>query len=401
MKKYIIFIFLLFTFSCQDYSIREACDSIDCSESLPTTESIVRTDIDTIDPSVQLAVNIKANTYLEKSFRHETSTHYDQYGLHLATSTSDFIHQDDNLIDSSQSLMSMCMVHKSGFADLSTDIALLWTSIKDNLQLPDGRLIRHPDFTSKTSISKDGIVGWMAMLAMAYHTNCEPIKTEAGPLITKFKEYGIANEWEYGAKGYQDSSTTKLTDRHKLKMLLNLYDQTTDDLDLSTSGHTLAESAKVADYINENKYHCQGGDPTACLNIGDAGVFVNNLVFLGMIVAYIEAIHKDNAFYNEVDLDIIFYNLGRIGDSIDYPNHLFLSFYRYFVYGNTATYNDAIAFLDSGFPNTLTGEILGTNNTEWGCTDSIWQRIPWEHCDMSNTEYIGFDFMLLFAVTKL
>ncbi len=405
MYKYVIIIMSFILLGCQGVEVKDAVEYLELERNIPQTSSIVPVDSESTYDNA--AVIAKAKTYIASSYAHGTSRHYDSYGLLLPKYT-DFEDDGDALAWTSVSLATMCMINKayskgnltdSAF-NLTTDISTLWTDMQNSVIKADGHLIRHPDDTDGTSISKDHMSLWMNMLAMAKHTECEPIASEAGAIIKKFMDYGIANDWEMGESGRTATSTTFLAGRHALYDLNNLYSQgyTSDQLELATSGETTALNTSVADFINENKYYCRQGYAGSCLRILNAGVFGNHLHFQTSIQFYIGSLNNSSPVYTLAESTQFLANLAKVGQNVNQPNWLFVAGYRYFTMTNP-TFNDINAHLADDWPDDLPTE--NTAVTSRGCTDFQWQRVGWETCTGITKEYIGTDFLLLFAFTVL
>ena len=139
----------------------------------------------------------------------------------------------------------------------------------------------------------------------------------------------------------------------------------------------------------------------------------------------IENLKLDSPTWSTSQLGEIWYNLGKIGDSIsensiddylagsttlvdlkDRRNYYFLLNYRYWnkvkLEGVVQTALDAKSIAGSIFPQTvLPGEKDSLNSTlVWGCSYNIWQRYPKETCNESNTEYDGMAFFNLYTLIK-
>ena len=404
LLKNTLTLFILTLTACQGVSVKDVADELELERSIPETSSIIPVDETSQDSSRDSRVLQKALTYVSQSYSHSTSRHYDSYGLLLPTEETTFVEQGDALGWNMMALEAMCMLTKgsqsTNFSDLTTDISQLWSDIKTNLILSDGHLIRHPESTSNTSISKDHMALFMSSLAMIYDLDCEPVKSDATTYISDFIDYGIDNDWEMGESGKTDPTTTLLVGRHPLYDLNNLYDigYSEDDLDLSTSAETTTFNTTVADYINENKYYCRQGYPGACLRILNAGVFGNHLHFQTSVQFFIGSKHLSDSVYSTSKSSTFLSNMAKVGDSIGFNNWLFVAGYRHFTMTNP-TYNDILKHLDEDWPENLPSESVGV--TDWGCTDFVWQRFPDESCSGSNKEYVGTDFLLLYAYTQL
>lgn len=391
---------------CRGISVKDVADELELERNIPQTSSIITIDTNvTYDNSTVIS---KAKTYIASSYNHTTSRHYDAYGLLLPKYNGTFEDKGDALAWTSVSLGTMCMINRAYLKgnltdpafDLSSDITQVWTDMKNSVIKPDGHLIRHPDDTGGTSISKDHMSLFMNMLAIAKYTNCTQVTSDASTVLQNFIDYGIDNDWEMGEAGRTALSTTLLTGRHSLYDLNNLYNlgYTEDQLDLSTSGESTTLNTTVADYINENKFYCRQGFPGACLRIANSGVYGNHLHFQTSVQFRIGALNNLEPIYNISKTTLFLENMGKVGQSVGQPNYLFLAAYRHFVLDNP-TFNDINKHLDDAWPTDLPKE--NTPITTRGCTDFQWQRVGWEKCTNTSKEYIGTDFLLLFSYTVL
>ncbi|MGK0290010.1 MAG: hypothetical protein ACI86H_001465 [bacterium] len=369
-------------------------------------------------------INNKALGFINSSYKIGSLFH-DNYGLilpyELIDSSNDVKHVDqgDSLMWNSIALSSMCMIQQAvqeqrlpAKYDLKPEIKALWNSIKNNLQLEDGRWIRHPSLITdkdQTQISNDLILGSLFMGTIAYHTNCDPVKSEYKVFVEKFADYGRTHKWEMGGDGYKhDLSVTWLKDRSTLKMVLNLYDANTSDLSIYLPDDLqrliLKETLIFANYINKHKSKCLKGSKFDCALIGGnkrgLSVFGNHLAFLKLNIGYIESLYKSNSLYKTDTLKDWYYYMGRIGDDINAPNWLFTAGYRSSNL-DKPTFHDAEKFLVLNYPNEYSGETEDHSIKEWGCTTYLWQRVPIERCnDNKNIRYTTIDFLFLFSIIQ-
>lgn len=400
MKK-ILLVLSLFISSCGYSPFREAWDDIkgDATE----TSSEVPKDKNSSYDNIWL-LN-KGLVYINQSYR-ATSRHYDQYGLLLPTKPTGmggFKDQGDALLFNSFALANMCQIQQlvnekklSKDFDLSNEIQSLGNNYQNYLQTKDGALIRHPDFIankSYTSVSKDGIAGFLYLGSKVFESNCS-FKDQYKIMVINFLNFVKANNWEMSITK-KDLSVTKLTDRHYLAMVLNLYDITAD-LDLGTSYHDLKSQTEYADYVNQNVSRCKElkyfTDNAFCQLFDGTAVSGNHLTYLGLQVAIVEAKYKKNSQYTLGLLKDYSLNMAKVGDSVGAYNWLFVSGYRRYY---ERTFNDIAEFLLNNFPENIPTETNGVLG--WGCTDYIWQRTPFEKCNQDDTEYLGNDFLIVFV----
>lgn len=403
--KYLIIIILSLTgltslSSCKDIGVKDIIDQLDVSEY--STDSEIPIDNTEYSTDRNNRVINKAKTYINSSYK---SNHYDEYGLLLTKENEEFIHQGDAIGWNMVSLQAMCFIqqgYNNGILtdpvfDLSSEISALWNSIKTNVILDSGTIIRHPSNPDTTSISKDHMQLFMTSLAVAKYTNCSPV-VNSGEIISKFIEFGKENDWDYATSSDKSAiSTTFLNNRYNLYVLQDLYNlnYSKDYLDFSTSLESTKLNSELADYINENRYYCRLGFAGSCLRIADTYTFGNHLLYQSLITYAIGNQLLSDPIYNTSEVNYFLSNMGKIGDSINQNNWLYVTGYRYFVLDNP-TYNDILKHLDEDWPDNLPTEINGVN--KWGCADFIWQWVGQERCNNSNTEYIGTDFLLPFSM---
>jgi len=322
--------------------------------------------------------------------------------LLLPTKDNSFIDQGDALGWNMLALQSMCMLTKAyndGKLDsdfnLQSNINTLWSNIKTNLIKDSGTVIRHPDSVSGTSISKDHIQMFLTSIAFSKHIGCEPITSDSSAIITKFIDYGISHSWDYGLEGSRAASTTVMVGRNSLKQVAKLLNLSYTDgqLEMRTSVDDLEIATTAADFINYNKTLCRQGYAPSCLRILNSGVYGNHLNFQNTVLMRLAP-----NVYSVDETAKFLTNLGKVGQNLDFPNWLFLTGYRYFVL-SSPTYNDVWEHLDTDYPDSLPTEKVSVG--KWGCTNYIYQRTMGEHCNLSNTEYTGIDFLLLFSYINL
>lgn len=406
IKHLIILIITLgLVVSCKDLFVKDLIDKIDPPIDY-STDSEIPIDTTEYDSARNSRVISKAKTYIIQSYDHSTSSHYDEYGLLLPEENGIFEDQGDAIGWNAVSLQAMCFIqqgYNNGILtdptfDVSSDINQLWSDMKSSVILDSGTIIRHPTDPDTTSISKDHMQLFMTTLAVAQYTNCSPIKDDAGSIISKFIDYGKVNNWDYAISDDKSAlSTTVLNGRHGLYELQNLYNlnYSESSLDLSTSLESTRFNSLIADYINENRYYCRLGFAGSCLRIGDSYTYGNHLLYQSIITYSIGSRTLSNPVYTTSEVNDFLSNIGKIGDSIDQNNWLYVTGYRYFVLDNP-TYNDVLKHLDEDWPDSLPTEIAGVN--KWGCTDFVWQWVGHERCGNINREYIGTDFLLPFSM---
>ena len=328
----------------------------------------------------------KAELYLSKSF----SMLRDEYGLLLPNNGyGTFIDQGDALIWNSIALASLCLI---GDQEKIDD---LWVSYITNLQMPDGSLIRHPTLKSGvgvSSISRDGITGFLFLGSIAWITKCS-IFPEYGERLQRFADYGANKNWLVGA---HPGDITPITDRHLIKMVLSLYNRDTSNLSLKTSIHNLSFQVSIANEVNKYTHECKKGIQRSCDLVKHFSPFVSHLAFLSVVIARIDAMNNPNPTDSLPDTESWLLTLSAVGDDIGFNNWLFVAGYRKFV-RDDATYRDIHKFIAEDFPHTLPTESNGVSG--WGCTDYIWQRSPGEYCSDSKTIHIGQDLLLLYGLT--
>jgi len=378
MKKiFLFFLIIILTTSCKDIADKWFGTSSSTPNPVP---------IGTDTTFTQAELDDKISLYISAQEKH-----IDSYNLILPKLDNTFVQQGDAATWTAATISTNCM--------LKQDVTSLWQGMK-GIQLSSGTLIRHPLDVGGTSISKDLIALWLSMGAIAYHTDCEPVKSEFGASLIKFIEYGRDNNWEYGLAGRKDLSTTLLVGRQALKAVSSLYNLGYSDsaLNMNTSISNVLTNASMADFINENYYKChRNADQVACLRIVDQGVFGNHLTFQTILIHYIEALHVEDPVYKLKYLKLSLESLARVGDNIGYNNWLFVSAYRKLVLQTDAN-DDIFSFLYHKFPDSLPTEKVGVEG--WGCTDFIWQRVPGENCNNSNLTHIGTDFLMVVGILK-
>lgn len=334
------------------------------------------------------ALNKKASVYLT-----ELEEHHDEYGLLLPREGTEFKDQGDALLWNSIAVAVYCLLKENDKA------FALWQSVK-KLQTSDGRLFRHPslkDGVGRTSISKDGVIGFLFMGAMIYETSCFPMVLEYGDHIEKFAEYVRSHHYEMGV-GVTDPTVTFLGDRHLLKSVLRLYDRSHENLDYKTSLHDLSVSAEAAPYIFNNKFLCDfiNHQNPLCPALEQVSVFPSHLTFLSVITSWVDWKHNMNPLHERNELIQYSDSLARSGVDIGFPNALFITGSE--VINESYDFKFAANQLNTLFPEHLPSEKNAVR--QWGCTDYIWQRLPKESCNQSGTGYLGLDFLLPYALIK-
>ncbi len=330
-------------------------------------------------------VDSKAAHYMKVSA--EGSRFYDEYGLLLPI--KDGVHKDqgDALIWNSVTLAALCLTG-------SDNVAYLWESIK-TLQTEDGRLFRHPiyaDGVGKTSISKDGVLGFLYLGVIAKHTDCSPVEEEYGIMLAKFKDYVITHNYEMGV-GHKDISVTFLSDRHTLRTVLRMYGISSEGLDFKTSVHDLSAAGFWAHTIFDLDYACQHGDANACSAKGTMGSFMNHLAFLSVSIAYYGSLYNEDSQYTQSQAKDLLKDMAGVGLDQKAYNWLFLTQLR--VAQGGKTFKDVNKFLKESFPSDTPTETNGVKG--WGCTDYIWQRAPYQPCE-NDAHYLGTDFLIVYGL---
>lgn len=333
-------------------------------------------------------LNQKSSVYLT-----ELESHRDEYGLLLPKEGTQFKDQGDALLWNSIAVATHCLLKENDKA------FALWQSVK-KLQTSDGRLFRHPilhNGLDRTSVSKDGVIGFLFMGAIIYETSCFPMVLEYGERLEMFSEYVRKHNYEMGV-GVTEPSTTFLLDRHLLKSVLKLYDKNHEDMDYKTSLHDLSVSAESAPYIFNNKFICDfaSHQKPFCSSLEYVSVFPSHLTFLSVMTSWIDWKHNMNPLHERNDLIQYSDSLARSGVDIGFPNALFITGSE--IINESYDFKFAAHQLNTLFPDHLPSEKNGVR--QWGCTDYIWQRLPKEPCDQSTTEYLGFDFLLPYALIK-
>ena len=107
-----------------------------------------------------------------------------------------------------------------------------------------------------------------------------------------------------------------------------------------------------------------------------------------------DTLYTERSLYSVDQLMDMTEKLGKVGIEIGFPNWLFVASSRSHLM-DMPTYNDVNEFLLDSFPENLPGESNAV--AHWGCSDYIWQRIPGERCSGSAKEFIGLDFLILYA----
>jgi len=403
----LLFTILLGLSGCKnvaDYS--NACKLIDCELAGFKTTSTVPTDIASYP---MMTVETKANTYIESSYRQSSPLH-DSYGfllpydLNVANAGEPETHgqQADAAMWNSVALANMCMLQAAGNTTLDTEISTLWANIRDQLLTSDGRPIRHPQSPDELTISRDIMGAFQYLGAIAFHFNCVPVKSEFGEWIARMTDYGRNHNWEMGI-GLTNPTVTTLTNRRQLSVVLELYGKSTENLDIASSTENLSQQSFLADYIFENTHYCRRGFAGACIRTANFGSFANNLTYQSAVTMTIGRRHGVSQSYTENELKAIWLNIAKVGDSVGKNNWLFVAGYRYWNQ-STPTFNDIKQFLAESFPTTLPGSANAIEG--WGCSDFIWQRVPYQICKTGVAStwgytYIGNDYLSLYAYIKL
>ena len=419
MKKLLIscFVFIsLLLIGCGDNSIKELSDVINFTIDT-NTPSTIREDSESTNFKTEVIA--KAKVYIQDSYK-IGSVHYDKYGYILPKGSAGFEGQGDAFGWTMKALSNMCKIQKayedgkltdSAF-DMSSDISTTWNNMLLN-SFDGGRPFRHPDDLTGSSISRDHMGYFIELGAVAKQVNCTQITATYGAKFTEYIQYGIDHNWEYGAEGRTAPATTKMTSRHTMLVINNLYNLgfTKDDLDYSSSLHNISIAASLSDFEYSNKFLCQQGYSGACLRIGNVGVYGLMLNFTGLQVLYIDNKLNSDPIYIKSDLDIIAANFGKTGDKMSlplggyeerFPNWMFLTGYRFWN-ESSPTYNDIWRHLEEDWPETLPRENLGVyDGTIQMCTDNVIQRVVPENCNLNDdTEYVGNDYLQIFAYTIL
>lgn len=319
----------------------------------------------------------------------------DEYGLLLPKLGGAFIQQGDALLWNSIALASFCLLHSE------TETLELWNSFK-HLQTEDGRLFRHPllkDGVYTTSVSKDGILGFLFLGAISKETNCiiqEHYKTS----LEKFAQYVVKHDYEMGV-GETDLTVTYLSDRHTLRMVLRLFDLPSEHLDFKTSVHDLYFQTRNSNAVYNHNADCKNPVKSPfmvefCSSDWFPGVFGNHLTYLSVYIAFVEAKNIENPVHS----------MGRIKDYTKYLAQTgiekgtlywpFVQLYR--ITRRQFLFEDINSELMKMFPEKPPSE---SNQVEgWGCTDYIWQRIPFQKCNNDSTQYLGLDLLLPFSISR-
>jgi hypothetical protein len=334
-----------------------------------------------VDPqhkSTQEQVAIKARTYIQ-------AIQYDEYNLALPVRDNEFIDQGDALLFNSLLLAAFCILQEPS-------AERLWDAYQQ-VQISDGRLVRHPSLAAgkeATSISKDGVVGFLFLGSILIDHGCAAQQQVYKQMLDKFVHYAVSHNYELGV-GKTDPSVTLLTDRHVLRMVMKLYDLDHSVLDTKFSGHDIRYSAKIAPTVFRYNLHCKNGNAEAC-KIQMPGTFTIHLTFLSTSIALVDAKHNYNAQYSIPEVQEMLQQLASVGVEENVLNYLYLG--KYWKETNQPV-DDVFLFLLNNFP-LLTSErqeVIG-----FGCTDYVWQRTPYESCNQSDTRYVGVDFLLAYAL---
>ncbi|MBF0350882.1 MAG: hypothetical protein HQM11_07600 [SAR324 cluster bacterium] len=232
----------------------------------------------------------------------------------------------------------------------------------------------------------------MFLGAVIAESDCTQIYTQYQKTLELFAKYVVANSYEMGI-GHTDPSVTYLSDRHVLRMVMKLYGLSTEGIDFKTSAHDLEYSAKIAPTIFKYNLHCKAGNNDAC-KVAVTDSFVNHLTFLTNYIANVDARLNQNPQYTvSQTLEYLGY-IASSGVEDHYENHLYLGAY----WKLTGQSTDVVSlYLLVGFPD----ETNETNAVyQWGCSDFIWQRTPYEECSGASRDYTGIDFLIAYALTR-
>ena len=396
MKKLFFIVLVPFLWSCKNTntSIKDICASPStvCYQSLPSSDSTIPVDgPKTNDNSISLKT--RTNSYISQSFASGSPLH-DSYGYLLPNGSK---HPNDALMWNSVSLATMCMLNGKDNIDLSSEINSLWSTIKTNNFMADGRMIRHPMNVDKRTFSNDMMLGFLYLGAMAKYTNCSQVTndylTKLNEAVTYLQNHNYDMQ-DPSSIGDSDSTTTVMSSNTKrsIQRVLNIYG-TTADLG-SFGADSLLIQTQSAPWLAKNKYYCRNGYLGSCVRGLNAGIYGNHLFFIRVVIAKIEKIITKTG-YSDNTLDEMLGNMAKVGNDFGYPNWLFVSAYRHF---NSGTFNDVNDGLYTIFPDLLPSE---SNTTGWGCTDFIFQRVPMEPCSGDGEVQIGVDFLEARAFTKL
>ena len=395
MRIFLIILSVFVFFSCsENISVSDSCDYFDCSLPITDTNSVPPT-----DNYSAMDLTTQSTTYLQ-SYK-TGSQFYDTYDLLLPIDPNgSFIHTGDALIWNAVALSTMCVLQYdisknklNSSYDVSKEMTLLWTAFKNNLILSTGTIIRHPDSTSNTSISRDAITGFLFLGAIAKQYNCTTISNDFGSILSTFISYGKTNKWDFATSSEKSKpSTTVLNDRHMLQATANIYGLSVD-VDLLTSIHNHKENMKMMDIIYESRHKCRLGYPDACLRVGNSAVYSTHLTSMTNFIFYIDSKQSTNPVYTNSEIKDMSFYLGRVGGSISAYNWLYVMEYR--IINNSVSNNDVANALSSLFPSELPRE---NNPTKYGCDEFIWQRVTYNRCSNNNTRYIGSDYLLVFAL---
>ncbi|MBF0239030.1 MAG: hypothetical protein HQM12_15115 [SAR324 cluster bacterium] len=350
-------------------------------------------------------LNAKALRYLEQSYRQGSALH-DEYGLlrPYQTSTSEHIHAWDALFWNSLSLSAMCLIQASvdlrrlpGTFQLETEIAELWTHFKQNLQTRDGRLYRHPDYQNgvlSTSISRDGIIGFLFLGAVAKDSGCAGVTFDYRYRLILLKEYALNHHDEMGV-GQTNAKETKLRDKPLLNMLLKMYHiDPVEDTDVP-SADDMQPLLEHAESIYQTDLACQSGDVTLCKN-NNIRFYLLHLHFLRNLVFWFDHQHNKIPEHTLDDITEKARLLALVGNRYHYYNWLFITGYR--MIHSPRSYRDASYYLQNNFPENLPTNQQGV--ADHGCAEYIWQKVDYDlSCaPIEDVTYIGTDFLLLFGL---
>ena len=327
----------------------------------------------------------KAELYVKNAF----GIHKDSYGLLLPlNSDNSFRDQGDALIWNSVYVASLCL--SDMFQDERWE---LWQSIRDNLITEEGRPYRHPSKmqgTKSTSISKDGMIGFLYLGAIVKYTNCPNIVDEYPTFVERMYKYGKSNDWEYGI-GNTETSVTLMANQMSLDIVLKLY-----GIKHSVPVHIKDAYAALEMPALYKKLHKCQNKGEECDAAKGLGAFQIHLNYLATVIAHIGTIVNGTPRYSSEETEQFLLALSNVGLEQGYPNWLYIATYRHFV-TKLPTYNDVNEYL-SGFPAfTLPNETIGAG--PYGCTDYIWQRVMPQGCSENGREYIGADYLHAWAWT--